>query len=272
MMRIGPLGSLRAIDTYPEVSVPTQRATSERTMLSGRRIVQRAPLGMRSWTLDYQRVSPADLAYLTALASGVIPGPLYLYTEVAAQTNLLPVSLASPGAMGVSDLRQDGGYVVRGRVSALLGGTLTPQVAAYCGSVAGEWSPTVPLPLGSYRLSGWSTHSGTMITWRTVDAAGTPGLSGSIPASPTSGGYRGEATVTLEGANVGLQLRLPVEVSAGHAVGALRLTAGSTAQATDWLPGQGVPQVVVDDPEQTLQLVTASRIASDYSITLREVR
>ena len=47
-------------------------------------------------------------------------------------------------------------------------------------------------------------------------------------------------------------------------------TAGA-ALPDAWLPGQGVPQVVVDDPSETLQLVTAGRIAADYSITLREV-
>lgn len=38
-----------------------------------------------------------------------------------------------------------------------------------------------------------------------------------------------------------------------------------------WAPGRGVPQVVVDDPTETLQLVTDREILADYTVTIREV-
>src|SRR5690606_41062946 len=109
MMRIGPLGGLREIVTFPEVPVAPDRPGSEWRTMSGRRIVQRAPRALRSWSLEFERVPPADLAYLVALASGAVPGPHYLYTEVAARANLLPADIAAPGATGVSGLKGAGG-------------------------------------------------------------------------------------------------------------------------------------------------------------------
>lgn len=38
-----------------------------------------------------------------------------------------------------------------------------------------------------------------------------------------------------------------------------------------WMPGRGVPQVVVDDPTETLQLVTSREVLADYQVTIREV-
>lgn len=38
-----------------------------------------------------------------------------------------------------------------------------------------------------------------------------------------------------------------------------------------WLPGRGVPQVVIDDPQEVLQMVTAGEVRSDYTVTIREV-
>ena len=274
MMRIGPLGGLREIVSFPEVPVAPDRPGSEWRTMSGRRIVQRAPRALRSWSLDFERVPPADVAYLSALASGALPGPLYLYTEVAAQTNLLPADVAAPGAMGVSGLLlPDLITPPRGRVQVLMGGALVSLTGVSCDpALPGVWTATLPLPLGSYRLSGWATSAGSVLTWRTVDASGSQVATGTVTASSSSGSFRGESTVTLSGAAVGLQVRLPADADPFRRVGAFRLTAGSTAQGLDWVGGEGVPEVVVDDPSQTLQLVTAGRVAADYSVTIREVR
>lgn len=273
MMRIGPLGGLREVVSFPEVPVEPDRPSSEWRTMSGRRIVQRAPRALRSWSLEFERVPPADVAYLAALASGALPGPLYLYTDAAAQTNLLPADVASPGQMGVSGLLlPDGSHPPRGRVQVLMGGALASLVGVSSDpSSPGAWSSTLPLPLGPYRLSGWATSAGSVIGWRTVNASGGQVATGTVTAAASSGSFRGESTVTLSGAAVGLQLRLVANIAPSRRVGGLRLTAGSTAQSLDWLPGQGVPEVVVDDPSEVLQLVTASRVAADYSITLREV-
>ena len=273
MMRLGPLGGLREIVTFPEVPVAAERASSSWTTLGGRVVTQRAPRRTRSWSLDFERIPPADIAYLSALASGALPGPTYLYTEVAAQTNLLPADVAAPGQMGVSGLLPPGGVgVARGTVQALMGGALAGLVGVSCDpSLPGEWTATLPLPLGAYRLSGWATSAGSVLIWRTVNLDGDQVATGTVTAASSSGSFRGEAAVTLSGAAVGLQVRLPANADPFRRVGAFRLTAGSTAQGLDWIGGEGVPEVVVDDPSQTLQLVTAGRIAADYSVTIRGV-
>lgn len=268
-MRIGPLGGLREVVTFPEVPVEIERAGSSWTTLGGRRVAQRAPRPLRSWSMDYRLIDPADLAYLSALASGAVPGPHYLYTEAAAQSNLLPADIAAPGAMGVSGLRGAGGAALAvGTVLAPVQGALV-SVAAVTGlAAAGDWSETVPLPLGSYRLACWASATGNVLAWRSVDASGAQVSTGTLSAALSAGAFRATGSVTVSGAAVGVQVRVPA--AAGRRVGAVRLVAGTTAPDS-WLPGQGVPQVVVDDPSETLQLVTAGRIAADYSVTLREV-
>src|SRR5690606_41134812 len=129
VMRLGPVGGLREIPSFPEVSIPSERGGSSFTSLGGTRYEQRSMRASRSWDLSLRLMSPTDLAYLTALATGAIPGPHYLYTDSAAQTNLLPADVAAPGLMGVSGLKLPGGDdPARGRVSALVAGVLTPLV------------------------------------------------------------------------------------------------------------------------------------------------
>src|SRR5690554_3490365 len=100
-MRLGPVGGLREIPSFPEVSIDIERGGSSFTSVGGKRYEQRSPRASRSWDLSLRLMPPTDLAYLTALADGSIPGPVYLYTDAAAQSNLLPVDIAAPGAMGV---------------------------------------------------------------------------------------------------------------------------------------------------------------------------
>jgi len=268
-MRLGPLGGLREIVTFPEVPVAPDRPSSEWRTMSGRRIVQRAPRPLRSWSMDYRLIDPADLAYLSALATGAVPGPHYLYTEAAAQTNLLPADVAAPGAMGVSGLKGAGGAALAvGTVLAPVQGALVSVAAVTGQAAAGDWSQTVPLPLGSYSLACWASATGNVLAWRSVDAAGAQVSTGTLSAAASAGAFRAPGAVTVSGAAVGVQLRVPP--AAGRRVGAVRRIAGA-ALPHAWLPGQGVPPVVVDDPSGTLQLVTADRVAADYSITLREV-
>src|SRR5690606_17028840 len=149
--------------------------------------------------------------YLTALADGSIPGPVYLYTDAAAQSNLLPVDIAAPGAMGVSGLRlPGGGDPARGRVSALIAGTLTPVVGVSCDpETTGTWTDVLPLPLGDYRLSVWATAAEEAIRWRTAKADGSTVASGTITPSATSGAFRGQASISVSGDAAGIRLALP---------------------------------------------------------------
>lgn len=270
--RLGPLGNLRPIPRLVQRGslVTHERPGNSWTTLNGRVVVQRAPRAARTWSLDLgQWRDPSDLAYLTALATGAIPGPHYLYTEAAAQTNLLPADIAAPGAMGVSGLKGAGGVALAvGTVLAPVQGALVSVAAVTGRADTGDWSQTVPLPLGSYRLACWASSTSNVLAWRSVDAAGAQVSMGTLSATSWAGAFRATGAVTVSGAAVGVQLRVPAAF--GRRVGAVRLIAGTTTPDA-WLPGQGVPQVVVDDPSETLQLVTAGRIASDYSVTIREV-
>lgn len=269
MMRLGPLGGLREIPSEPTLQVTAERPSSSWVTLGARRVVQRAARAPRTWEFPLTHCSPADLAYLRALAEGAAPGPIYLYAEAAARTNLLPADIAAPGAMGVSGLRGAGGAALAvGTVLAPIQGALVSVAAVTGQAAAGDWSQTVPLPLGSYSLVCWASGTGDVLAWRSVDASGAQVSTGTLSAASSAGAFRATGSVSVSGGAVGVQVRVPS--AAGRRVGAVRLIAGTTAPDS-WVPGQGVPQVVVDDPAETLQLVTADRVAADYSITLREV-
>lgn len=273
--RLGPSGDLRPIPRLIQrgAQVASERVSNEMRTLDGTRRFQRSTRANRTWALDLgQWRSPEDLAYLTALADGSIPGRVYLYTESAAQTNLFPVSIASPGAMGVSGLRgvDPTREPPRGRVKAVLNGALTTMVAVSCDpDMDGAWSETTRLPLGEYCLSVWSSAAGDALKWRTVDMYGDAVSTGTLTTAATAGGFRSQSIITLAGAAEGLQVALPPNIDPFYRVGALRLTAG-LSQTPEWLPGEGVPEVVVEDPQRTLQLLIPGRIASDYTVTIKE--
>jgi len=286
MMRLGPLGALRDIPSYPEVSVSVERPGNTLTSLGGKRYAQRAPQGKRSWSLSMRYMTPADLAYLTALATGAIPGPLYLYTDAAAQTNLLPADIAAPGLMGASGLSlPNGSRPPRGRIAAYIGTTTLDAANVTLGvscdpSVDGQWSAPIPVrpTAAGYRISCWSTAAAESLLVSALDRFGGRTTAGSVTTASAGmsidglAGFRGETALTMGGGStVAFSFALPSNADPAFRVGALRLTEGTAAQDGAWLPGHGVPEVVIDDPEQTLQLVTATRVASNYSITLREV-
>lgn len=267
---IGPLGGLREI---PEVQrgmgVAVERPTSTFQSLGGRRVVQKAPRAPRTWSADLgQWRTPEQVAWVQALATGAVPGPHYLYTQDAAQTNLLPADIAAPGALGASGLLMPGGVTPpRDRVSVLIAGAMVLATGVWGDpSAPGDWSQTIPLPPGSYVLSGYRTTTGQALLWRTVNAAGAAVATGTLTSS---GGARGTSNVTVSGAAVGLQVRLPI-LTSGAVVGGFRLTAG-TSQSADWMPGRGVPEVSVSDPAETQQYAGRDGVRSDYTVTLMEV-
>ena len=259
--RLGPIGALREIPAVVQAgtAVVPDRPSSEWRTMSGRRIVQRAPRAMRTWSLDLgQWRAPADVAYLTALAAGAIPGPHYLYTEVAARTNLLPTDLAAPGQMGTTALAPVSTTLVPVDIP---GASAVPMASANRAALG--FSPRIPvLPSTQYTLSCWSTGTGSALYARMFSTSGTVGSDQHV----ASGSGRRSVTFTTPSNAASLSLR----AQGTGAISGLRLTEGASQDAV-WLPGQGVPQVVVDDPAETLQLVTAAHIAADYSITLREV-
>lgn len=262
---LGPLGALREVPRpRPSVRAEVARGGSERFTLGGRRVVQRSARAARSWELSLlEWSSPEQVAYLAACASGAVAGPLFLHLGEAAQTNLLPAPLAAPGAMGLTSLGAVG--VPVGVALPLVG--LVQSSAAVQPAVVGAWSATIPVrPAVALTLSAWASAAGAAVAWRTVNAAGAQVATGTVTAAASAGGFRGSSAFTPSSTAVGVQVRLPAGVLR---VGGLRLTEGP--HASEWLPGHGVPQVVIDDPAQTLQLVMPGRVLSDYSVTIREV-
>lgn len=259
---VGPLGRLREVETYPERAVSVERASSAFVTLGGRQYVQRAPRGPRTWEMPWRLVAPDVMALLAAAASGALPGPLYLYTGDAALTNLLPADVAAPCQAGTTSLGSVAGTVAVGMPSGVE--TLTGVVQQ---SVVGAWSSVVPVRAStSYTLSAWASTSGAAVEWRTVTAAGAQVATGTLSAAAVTGAYRGAVSIAAGATVAGIQVRTSVGT---RTVGGLRLTEG--AHEAVWMPGRGVPQVVVDDPAETLQLVSGGRVLADYAVTVREV-
>ncbi|QIK82983.1 hypothetical protein [Sanguibacter sp. HDW7] len=246
----------------PGVSPEVSRASNELVTLDGSRYVQRAPGSSRTWTLQARLLSPADLAFLAACADGTVPGPLFLYTDDAARTNLLPSDVAAPGRAGTTALGSSLGVVLVGMPSGVE--TVTGAVQA---SAAGAWSATVPLQAGlSYTLSAWASTAGTALAWRTLSRAGAQLQTGVVTTAAAAGAFCGQSAFTPDALATGVQVAL----AAGTAtVGGLRLTEGEHEPV--WLSGRGVPVVVVDDPAETLQLITDREVFADYTVTIREV-
>ena len=262
-IRLGPLGGLREVPLVQRgVSVQSSRSESSFVTLGGRRAVQRSARAARDWSMSLGSWrTPADVAYLTACADGSIPGPLYLHTQDAALTNLLPSDVAAPCRMGTVALGSVAGTVAVGMADGAVPMSGVVQQAA-----VGAWSATIPVRQVAHTLSAWASAAGSALTWRTVTAAGAQVATGALTAAAATGGFRASATFTPGATAVGVQVRTP---AGSLVVGGLRLTEG--AHDPVWLPGVGVPQVVVSDPQQTLQLATSADVRSDYTVTIREV-
>lgn len=260
-MRVGPLGGLREVESFPDRKVTTERPEASFVTLGGRRVIQRSARAARSWEQSWRLSSASDVAYLTACADGSIPGPLYLHTQDAALTNLLPSDVAAPGRMGTVALGSVAGTVPVGMAEGVV-----PMSGVVQQASAGAWSPIIPVRQVSHTLSAWASAAGSALSWRTVNAAGAQVATGMLTAAAVTGGFRASATFTPGATAAGVQVCTP---AGSLVVGGLRLTEG--AHDPVWLPGVGVPQVVVGDPQQTLQLATATEVRSDYTVTLREV-
>ena len=262
-IRLGPLGGLREVPLVQRgVSVQASRSESSFVTLGGRRAIQRSARAARDWAMSLgQWREPADVAYLTACADGSIPGPLYLHTQDAALSNLLLSDVAAPCRMGTVALGS-----VAGAVAVGMPGGAVPSSGVVQQAAVGAWSATIPVRQVSHALSVWTSAAGSALTWRTVTVAGAQVATGTLTAAAVGGGFRASATFTPGATAVGVQVRIP---AGSLVVGGLRLTEG--AHDPVWLPGVGVPQVVVGDPQQTLQLATTTEVRSDYTITIREV-
>lgn len=81
-----------------------------------------------------------------------------------------------------------------------------------------------------------------------------------MPSITPNAGQRGYLTI-----NTGSATHLIITAGAG--TGQYRLTKGPH---TGFQTGDGVPQVIIRDPEQTLQRVTPDDIRADINVTIEE--
>jgi hypothetical protein len=268
--QLGPLGApIDLLDVAP-VQIATERRGRADISLSGRRYVQSATRAPRTWAISRSLVTPAEAAFLAACAQGAISGDLYLLTADAAVMNLLPPHLAAPGARGDTSL----GPVATSPASVTVTG-VGPMVGVASAAAAGSWSQTVPvrpsvlLGLSCWMSAGSSVAAGTTVLQaRTVDAAGAELASYSAVTATTSTTSRASVTILPAATAVGVQVR--TSATAGRSITALRLTEGTPA-GTEWVAGRGGAQVVVEDADETLNLISGTTVRSDYAWLLREV-
>lgn len=246
--RLGPLGGLRDIpNPTPETVVESSRAETTFPLLGGYVHVQRSPRRARAWRLGHIWQAPELLAYLTACAEGAIPGPLYLHTQDAALTNLLPSDVAAPCRMGTVALGSVAGTVAVG----MPGGTV-PMSGVVQQATAGAWSAIVPVRQVSHVLSAWASAAGAVVEWRTVTAAGVQVATGTVTAAAVAGGFYGAVSIVPGASVAGVQVRL---AAGSLTVGGLRLVEGVLPSA-----GVEVRRNLASDPRGTALHSTASRI------------
>lgn len=265
--KLGPLGYLQDIPSpRPTTTLSTQRAGDELVTRDGVRHIQRASRAPRSWDLEVPLRSAAQVAFLVACAQGAVIGPLYLHTEEAARTNMLPPHLAAPCS------GTDVSLGPRSTSPVLVDGV--PSVGVASAATAGVWSRTIPvrtsvaLTLTARAASATSMATGTtVLEWRTVNLADATVVTGTVKTTAAGTSALATSTITPSATAVGLQVRVAAGV--GRTVGALRLTEG--AHAAPWVPGAGGAMVAVDDPQQTLVTLDPGFVRSNYFVTLREV-
>lgn len=262
-MFLGPLGALREIPSGPEYTVEHERSSNDLVTMGGYRRISRGLRSAREWSIDQRWMNRDEDAYVLACASGAVPGPLYLYTNDAARSNLFHDDLAAPSPWARPALGTTFGTVL-----VTVAGVLTPTRGVVQKATQGAWSRTIPLrgttPL---TLSAWASAAGAALVWRTVTSAEVQLATGTLTAAASGGGFRAVASITPGATAAGIQVAL---APGTRTVGGLRLTEG--AHEAVWVPGRGVPQVVVDDPAETVTAASclgAPRRAQEY--TLREV-
>lgn len=237
---LGPLGAAVELDTVPEASVSSARATSDLVTMSGARYVQRSRFAPREWSLTLSPWSdPRVVRVVQAAAQGVL-GDVWLWDLAACRVNMLSPHVAAG----------------RGGVPLLVDGV-----------------PLFPVS-GGQHVPVRAFTSVTVSFW-TDEAEGTPVLSWawgagadtSVVAPDGAGPRRGAVTLTPT-----VDTYLVLEVEDGAAVTGLRVFEGQD-DFTGWLPGQGSPcRVVVVDPEQTMhRFPVGGHGLSDWTVTVREV-
>lgn len=217
-MFLGPLGALREIPSGPEYTVEHERSSNDLVTMGGYRRISRGLRSAREWAVDQHWMTRDEDAYVLACASGAVPGPLYLYTNDAARTNLLHDDLAAPSPWARPALGS-----VAGTLSVPVAGGPSSTRGVVQQASAGAWSRTTPLRTSTvYVLSAWSSAAGAAIEWRRVYSGGGVASSGTLSTAATEEGFYGAVQIA-SGSAAGLQVRL---AAGSRTVGGLRLVEG----------------------------------------------
>ncbi len=227
-------------------NVPTQaaRPSSEMITLDGRRLVQQAERGPRTWQLDFTAVDATALAALAVATDA--PDDVWLLDETMTRQNMLSPRVCY-GASADSDAVDCAGLPL----PALdLGTDLVISVPVRAG-----------VTHNAQLWSGFADEDDRI----SVDF---PGGSATFQAAITDPGFSATAGSFVPDADG--QATLTVHATGGPCSG-LMLT--EHLAPSRFAPGTGSPcRVAVDDPARTIYLVKPDELAiGDYSVQLREV-
>ncbi|GIG63647.1 hypothetical protein Lfu02_80190 [Longispora fulva] len=258
---LGNVGALVALpDPDPGVGATLARPRQEHATLGGGRTVDYAGPGRRTYTMAWERLTPAEYAVLEAFHTGGWgPGPFLLLPTAAGWNYLTPQQASATDVLATTD--GFGGPAVMASSTAY----------AATGRRSLAWSlpanPTADHVLAltvQHNLPGLPVIPGVPLTWTAQVRAAAPitvtliaefgdaddhTLPGTATSTPVTAGP-GWQTLTLTATPpTGAALTYPgVNVAPGSVtaptvlyVDALRVDLGPTAPG--WLPGRGVPLV-----------------------------
>lgn len=241
--RLGVAGYLFPIPGVSALAGTSERASSTRTTLGGRRVVQEAARAHRTWEVTLRPGSrPKDLAALVALAAGEWGrGPFLFASEWAQVTNLLTprtaaldVGPVAPSTFSVAGplLLADGSAAGR-HLAAGGAGVYFPLAGGAVEDVPVE--PDVPVTASAYTTTTgilriqWFTAAGSLITQ-------------TAPSSQTTDAPTRLSLTATPPAGAALA-RMRVQVGAGGVVARPAFT--WTPELLPYYPGQGVSRVRV---------------------------
>lgn len=220
------------------------RPSAETISLGGVRRRQRAARAPRSWALTFSSKDPKVVSWLTLAAQGLI-GDIHLLDVAAAQVNMLAPA-DTIGALTEPTLPVDG------HTFAMLPHNHTFMIKCRAGI--------------EYRLSASTNHAAGS-TVATITAGDEDPIT---VAAPDGTGTRVVSAVFTPGTDADVVFTFTRPGVTGTSL--LRLTEGSVDDH-GFLPGQkAVCQVSVDDPAETLELLTTNQLPlSTYTVNLLEV-
>lgn len=103
---LGPVGELRPVPAPQSgVGVSAERARNEWQVLGGALVSQQSSRVHRTWAWSIPWKDPSVMDWFFELASGVVPGPHYLYTTKAEFENLAPPQIQTGGSGIVANRR-----------------------------------------------------------------------------------------------------------------------------------------------------------------------